>query len=51
MSYTTVRETALEKVEAVGQTGVRKGLHSLRASAAANAGVPDRCSIGMALPK
>jgi integrase len=45
LSYTTVRETVLEKIEAIGLDRRQYGLHSLRAggaSAAANAGVPDR---------
>lgn len=45
LSYTTVRETVLEKFEAIGLDKRQYGLHSLRAggaTAAANAGVPDR---------
>ena len=45
MSYTTVREAVLEKIEAIGLDKRQYGLHSLRAggaSAAANAGVPNR---------
>ena len=45
ISYTRVRELLLEKLEAVGLDPKLFGLHSLRsggASAAANAGVPDR---------
>lgn len=45
MSYTTVRKTVLEKFEAIGLDKRQYGLHSLRAggaTAAANAGVPDR---------
>lgn len=45
LSYTTVRETVLDKLEAIGLDKSQYGLHSLRAggaSAAANAGVPDR---------
>ena len=45
LSYTTVREAVLAKLEAIGLDKRQYGLHSLRAggaSAAANAGVPDR---------
>ena len=45
LSYTTVREAVLERLEAIGLDKKLYGLHSLRAggaSAAANAGVPDR---------
>ena len=45
ISYTRVRELILEKLSAIGLDPKRFGLHSLRsggASAAANAGVPDR---------
>ena len=45
LSYTTVRESVLERLEAIGLDKRLYGLHSLRAggaSAAANAGVPDR---------
>ena len=45
LSYTTVREAVLEKLQAIGLDKRQYGLHSLRAggaSAAANAGVPDR---------
>ena len=44
LSYTTVREAVLEKVEAISLDKRQYGLHSLRAggaSAAANEGVPD----------
>ena len=46
ISYTRVREIVLEMLEAIGLDKKKFGLHSLRsggASAAANAGVPDRC--------
>ena len=45
ISYTTIREAVLQKLEAIGLDKRQYGLHSLRAggaSAAANAGVPDR---------
>lgn len=45
LSYTRVRELVLEKVKEIGLDPKQFGLHSLRsggASAAANAGVPDR---------
>ena len=45
LSYTTVRETVLDKFQAIGLDRKHYGLHSLRAggaTAAANAGVPDR---------
>lgn len=45
ISYTRVRELVLEKIAAIGLDPKQFGLHSLRsggASAAANAGVPDR---------
>ena len=45
LSYTRVRELVLEKIAAIGLDPKQFGLHSLRsggASAAANAGVPDR---------
>ena len=45
LSYTTVWETVLEKLEAIGLEKSQYGLHSLGAggaSAAANAGVPDQ---------
>lgn len=45
LSYTRVRELVLEKLSILGLDKSRFGLHSLRsggASAAANAGVPDR---------
>lgn len=45
VSYTRIRELVLEKLSAVGLDPKKFGLHSLRsggASAAANAGVPDR---------
>ena len=45
LSYTTVRETVLERFKAIGLDKQQYGLHSLRAggaSGAANAGVPDR---------
>ena len=45
LSYTTIREAVLQKLEAIGLDRRQYGLHSLRAggaSAAANAGVPDR---------
>ena len=46
LCYTTVQETALEKLEAIGLDKRQYRLHSLRAggaSAAANKGVPDLC--------
>lgn len=45
LSYTRMRELLLEKIEAIGLNPKLYGLHSLRAggaTAAANAGVPDR---------
>ena len=45
ISYTRMRELVLKKLSAIGLDPKRFGLHSLRsggASAAANAGVPDR---------
>ena len=45
VSYTRMRELVLEKLSAIGLDPKRFGLHGLRsggASAAANAGVPDR---------
>ncbi|KAK3104500.1 hypothetical protein FSP39_003510 [Pinctada imbricata] len=45
LSYTRVRELLLEKLSALGMEASKFGLHSLRsggATAAANAGVPDR---------
>ena len=45
ISYTRVRELVLQKLAALGLDPKQFGLHSLRsggASAAANAGVPDR---------
>ena len=45
ISYTTIREAVLQKLEVIGLDKRQYGLHSLRAggaSAAANAGVPDR---------
>ncbi|KAK3099168.1 hypothetical protein FSP39_000438, partial [Pinctada imbricata] len=45
LSYTRVRELFLEKMSLLGYDGLNLGLHSLRsggATAAANAGVPDR---------
>ena len=45
LSYTIVRETVLDKFQAIGLDKKQYGLHSLRAggaTAAANAGVPDR---------
>ena len=47
LSYTTIREAVLAKLEAIGLDKCQYGLHSLRAggggaSVAANAGVPDR---------
>ena len=45
ISYTRVRELVLEKLHQIGLDKSKFGLHSLRsggASAAANAGVPDR---------
>ena len=45
LSYITVHEAVLEKLEAIGLDKRQYGLHSLRAggaSAAANTGVPDR---------
>ena len=45
LSYTRMRELLLEKLSAVGLDPKKYGLHSLRAggaTAAANAGVPDR---------
>ena len=45
VSYTRMRELVLEKLTALGLNAKQFGLHSLRsggASAAANAGVPDR---------
>ena len=45
LSYSRMREVVLEMLSAVGLDKRRFGLHSLRsggASAAANAGVPDR---------
>ena len=46
ISYTRVRELVLTLLESIGLDRKQFGLHSLRsggASAAANAGVPDRC--------
>ena len=46
LSYTRARELVLDMLEAIGLDRKQFGLHSLRsggASAAANAGVPDRC--------
>ena len=45
LSYTRVRELVLEKLSLLGLDKSKFGLHSLRAggaSAAANAGIPDR---------
>ena len=45
LSYTRMRDLLLEKLSAVGLDAKKCGLHSLRAggaTAAANAGVPDR---------
>ena len=44
LSYTTVRETVLERFKAIGLDKQQYGLHSLRAggASAAAAGVPDR---------
>ena len=45
VSYTRMRELVLEKLSTIGLDSRKFGLHSLRsggASAAANAGVPDR---------
>ena len=45
ISYTTIRESVLQRLEEIGLDKRQYGLHSLRAggaSAAANAGVPDR---------
>ena len=45
LSYTTICEAVLAKLEAIGLDKHQYGLHSLKvggASAAANAGVPDR---------
>lgn len=46
LSYTRVRELVLEMLQKIGLDKAKYGVHSLRsggATAAANAGVPDRC--------